>query len=82
LVAPSLIDWTAYRASFATRLSAATGRTVSIDGDVDFVILPRPALNANAVRVAGDIADDFVAVDRCAATSSFASWCWRGPKRA
>ncbi len=70
-MAPSLIDWTKYRDSFATRLSAATGRPVSINGDVDFVILPRPALNANAVRVAGDIADDFVAVDRLSARLAF-----------
>ena len=70
-MAPSLIDWTEYRSSFATRLGAATGRPVSIDGNVDFVILPRPALNANAVRIAGDIADDFVAVERLSARLDF-----------
>lgn len=72
LVAPSFIDWTEYRAGFAQRLSAATGRAVTIDGDVDFVLLPRPALNADAVRIGGgSLADDFVAVERLSARLAF-----------
>ncbi len=67
LVAPNLIDWTPYRAAFAERLFAATGRKVSIDGDVDFVLLPRPAFNANEVRINGAVADDFVAIERLSA---------------
>ena len=72
LSAPSLIDWTEYRGSFAQRLSAATGRAVTIDGDVDFVLLPRPALNADAVRIGGGaLADDFVAIERLSARLAF-----------
>ena len=72
LAAPSLIDWTEYRAGLAQRLSAVTSRAVSIDGDVDFVLLPRPAFNAEAVRIGGgNLADDFVAVERLSARLAF-----------
>ena len=67
MVAPSLIDWTPYRAAFAERLSTSTGREVSIDGDVDFVLLPRPAFNADEVRISGAVAEDFVAIGRLSA---------------
>ena len=35
LVAPSFIDWNAYRAEIAAEIRKATGRTLSIDGDID-----------------------------------------------
>lgn len=68
---PNFIDWTEYRTSFAARLSAAAGRPVSIDGSVDFVLLPRPAFNADEVRFAGRIPDDYVAVRRLSARLAF-----------
>lgn len=71
LVAPGLVDWTDYRLVFAERLSAATGRPVTIDGDLDFVLLPRPAFNADEVRIAGNVADDFLAVKRLSARLAF-----------
>jgi len=72
LVAPALVDWSEYRAVFAGQLGAATGRSVSIDGDIDFTILPRPAFNAGEVRFSGAIADDFVAVENLSARLAFA----------
>jgi len=71
LAAPGFIDWTEYRAAFAERLSATTGRPVSIDGNVDFVLLPRPAFNAEAVRIGGELAEDFVAIERLSARLAF-----------
>jgi uncharacterized protein involved in outer membrane biogenesis len=65
------MDWTNYRVAFAERLSVAIGRSVSIDGDMDFVLLPRPAFNADAVRVGGAVADDFVAIERLSARLAF-----------
>ena len=44
---------------------------MSIAGDVDFVLLPRPALNANDVRMAGDVSDDFIAAKRLSARLAF-----------
>ena len=67
LTAPSLIDWTEYRTTFAAQLGAATGRAVSIDGDLDLVLLPWPAFNADAVRIGGGMSDDFVAIERVSA---------------
>ena len=47
------------------------GRAVSIDGGVDFVMLPRPAFNADEVRIGGAVSDDFVAVERVIARLAF-----------
>jgi len=51
IVAPSFIDWTPYRDTFARQLSAAVGRPVAIEGNVTFALAPRPALEAGLVRV-------------------------------
>jgi len=51
IVAPSFIDWTPYRETFARQLSSAVGRPVSIEGAVAFALVPRPALEAGVVRV-------------------------------
>ncbi len=52
VVAPSFIDWNAYRGDLAALLSRSTGRQVSIDGSLEMAILPSPHLNARDVRVA------------------------------
>ncbi len=44
---------------------------MAIDGDVDFVLLPRPALNAGAVRLSGRVTDDYVAVEQLSARLAF-----------
>ncbi len=51
LIAPSFVDWTEYRDTFESRLEAATGRSVAIDGDVRLSLLPRPALRVAGVRI-------------------------------
>lgn len=52
VAAPSLIDWTSYRQTIARQVSALTGRTVTIEGPVDFSLLPTPTLSAGRVTVA------------------------------
>ncbi len=52
LIAPSFIDWTQYRNVFEARISAITGREVTVDGDLSFSFLPRPGLSMQAVRIA------------------------------
>ncbi|MGE3333213.1 MAG: AsmA family protein [Rhodospirillaceae bacterium] len=53
IVAPSFIDWTPYRDTFARQLSSAVGRPVAIEGEVTFALVPRPALEAGRVRIGG-----------------------------
>lgn len=52
LAAPSFIDWNQYRDQIAARVEEAVGRAVVIGGDVDFHLLPSPALSAKQVRIA------------------------------
>ena len=52
LAAPSFIDWNRYRDTIAARVEAAVGLPVVIGGDVDFTLLPSPALSAHEVRIA------------------------------
>ncbi|QQP90972.1 AsmA family protein [Skermanella sp. TT6] len=53
LVIPSLIDWNSYKVDIAERISAATGRAVTLDGDIDLALLPRPTLSVAGARLAG-----------------------------
>ena len=52
IVAPSFIDWNAYRGELAALLSQAAGRQVSIGGNLEMAILPAPHLKAREVRIA------------------------------
>ncbi|MEM7170718.1 MAG: AsmA family protein [Pseudomonadota bacterium] len=52
LVAPSFIDWTARRDQIAAEISSLSGRTVTIDGQVDFALLPEPVLTVSDVSLA------------------------------
>ena len=52
VVAPSFIDWNAYRGELAALLSRMAGREVSIDGNLELAILPSPYLNARDIRIA------------------------------
>lgn len=52
LVVPALIDWNAYKDEIAARVGAATGRPVSIAGDIRLSLLPTPALSLRDARVA------------------------------
>jgi uncharacterized protein involved in outer membrane biogenesis len=52
LVAPSFVDWNAYKGRIAAEVRKATGRELSIDGDIGLSLLPRPALSVGNVRLA------------------------------
>jgi hypothetical protein len=52
VVAPSFVDWNAYRGELSALLSRTAGRQVSIDGNLQMAILPSPHLNARDVRIA------------------------------
>lgn len=56
LIAPSFIDWNAYRGELAALLSRAAGRQVEIGGNLEMAILPSPHLNAREVWIA-NVAD-------------------------
>ncbi len=48
---PPLIDWSRYKAEIASRVEAATGRPVAIDGPIALRLLPSPALSAEAIAI-------------------------------
>ncbi|MEQ8194672.1 MAG: AsmA family protein [Rhodospirillales bacterium] len=50
LIVPSFINWNDYKPEIAAQAKKATGRDLSIDGDIRIAILPAPALVANRVR--------------------------------
>lgn len=52
LIAPSYIDWNQYRDQIEAYGERITGRDVSIDGDIGFVLLPTPALTISDFSVA------------------------------
>jgi uncharacterized protein involved in outer membrane biogenesis len=64
-VVPHVVDWNRYRDDIALELSAATGRSIAILGDVELSVLPVPTLSARDVRVAnlpGGTAEDFARI--------------------
>nr|WP_301340897.1 AsmA family protein [Azospirillum brasilense] len=52
LIVPSVIDWNAYKAQIADKVSAATGRKVELKGDIGLSLLPAPALTVRDARLA------------------------------
>jgi uncharacterized protein involved in outer membrane biogenesis len=66
LIVPGFVDWSGYRDTLAQQLSAATGRQVSLDGDLRFSFLPSPVLYASNVHIAnpqGAAEQDFLSLD-------------------
>jgi len=66
LVGPSFVDWNQYKPQIAAEVEKATGRTLSIDGDLSLSILPAPTLTAEGVRFAnieGGSAADMVTLE-------------------
>jgi len=51
LAGPSLVDWNQFREEIEAQASEATGRPVSIGGDIRFRILPAPHLTLGKVKV-------------------------------
>ena len=63
LIGPGLVDWNDYKAEIAARAKAATGRDLTIGGDIQVSVLPAPALIAHDVTLAnlkGATAPDMV----------------------
>ncbi|MGR0188303.1 AsmA family protein [Azospirillum aestuarii] len=52
LIVPSVVDWNAYKAQIADKVSAATGRRVELRGDIGLSLLPAPALTVRDARLA------------------------------
>src|SRR3546814_19294436 len=52
LIAPSFVDWNAYKGLIAAAVRDATGRELTIAGDFDLAVLPTPALAQSRVRFA------------------------------
>lgn len=51
LVLPMMIDWQSHRPRLVTLVSDATGRQVTIDGSIELVLLPQPALRVRDIKV-------------------------------
>lgn len=66
VIGPSFVDWNAYKGQLAAQVEAATGRRLTIDGDLSMSILPTPRLSASGVRlgnVPGAAGPDMIRLD-------------------
>ena len=50
-IVPGMINWNDYKGQIAAQAKSATGRTLSIDGDISISVLPSPALLVHDVRL-------------------------------
>lgn len=74
LVAPSFVDWNARKQQIAALVKDATGRDLTINGDIDVTILPRPALRVEDVRLsnaAGANASDMIRLPEARVSVAF-----------
>ena len=51
LIVPSVIDWNAYKPEITAEVQKATGRTLEIDGALEFAVLPTPHLKVANARL-------------------------------
>ena len=51
LAAPEFIDWNRYRGAISAQVEQVVGHPVIIAGDIDFAVLPQPALSASSVHI-------------------------------
>lgn len=51
LVAPSFVDWSAYRTEISQQIKTKTGRDLIIGGDIEFSLLPAPVLKVSDIRL-------------------------------
>jgi len=49
---PRFIDWNRYKGEIEARVWAATGQRLTIAGDIDLALLPRPALSVGGLSLA------------------------------
>ena len=52
LIGPSFVDWNKYKPEIAERVKAATGRDITIGGDIKLAVLPAPTLAVHDVALA------------------------------
>lgn len=52
LIGPSFVDWNKYKPEIAERVKAATGRDITIGGDIKLAVLPAPTLAVHDVVLA------------------------------
>ena len=52
LIGPSFVDWNKYKPEIAERVKAATGRDITIGGDIKLTVLPAPTLAVHDVALA------------------------------
>ncbi len=74
LVAPSFVDWNARKQQIAELVKDATGRDLTINGDIDVTILPRPAFRVEDVRLsnaAGGSAPEMVRLPEARVSVAF-----------
>ncbi|MCG8543666.1 MAG: AsmA family protein, partial [Alphaproteobacteria bacterium] len=74
LIAPSFIDWNAQKQQITAAVREATGRALTIRGDIDITILPSPALRVEDVRfanVAGATSPDMVQLKEARVSVAF-----------
>jgi len=55
LVAPSFVDWNIYKDRIVAEVQKATGRELTIDGDISLALLPAPALSVENVGLANAV---------------------------
>ncbi len=53
VIGPSFVNWNDHKAEIIAAVRDATGRELSIDGDISLKIIPAPALSVHDVRLAG-----------------------------
>ena len=66
LIVPSFIDWNSYKPEIRTAVRDATGRELTIDGDLSLAILPSPKLSVASVKfsnIEGGSAPDMVTLE-------------------
>ncbi|MHA1571577.1 MAG: AsmA family protein, partial [Alphaproteobacteria bacterium] len=66
VIGPNFVDWNAYKGQLAAQVEAATGRRLTIDGDLSLSILPTPRFSASGVRlgnIAGANSPDMIRLD-------------------
>ena len=83
LVGPSFFNWNSYKGEITAKAREATGRDLTIDGDISLSILWTPTLSVKKVRfanIAGGSAPDMATLESLDVRLAFAPLDWIGGK--
>jgi len=83
LVGPSFYDWNRHKGEIAAKVRDATGRDLTIDGNISLSILWTPTLSVTKVRfanIAGGSAPDMATLESLDVRLAFAPLDWIGGK--